>query len=325
MVDSVMDEDAAMRQELKEIALWLQSYAARRGIPRARFCRENPGLGSDRTFRDFCQGKMGEYNLVPQLAAYRAVKASCEELAAESADEMIFDDLSSVVSLRKAFATVAQSVGLNRVVVVQGESGVGKSTAARLLSQRYGAGRVITIEASDVWGDRPATLLGEILRAMGRTELPPSRADRLSDVRQALTVARRCLIIDEAHHLGPHCLNTIKTLVNSTPGEFILVAIPSLWGKLQGRAYQEARQLTTNRLSERIKLELNEADVARYFCKHCESVPLNKMRLIARSVVPLARQNGNMAFVRDVVREVGTREFTAESVIAAATSVAARR
>ena len=44
-------------------------------------------------------------------------------------------------------------------------------------------------------------------------------------------------MIDEAHHLGPHCLNTVKTLVNTTPGEFILVAIPTLWNKLQAHAY----------------------------------------------------------------------------------------
>ena len=312
--------------ELARIAGRLSEWAARRGIPTARFCRDYPGLGSERTFRDLRAGRTAGYDVQAQLAAYRGVLAAVEELSGDGAGgERVYDDLGPVVALRRAFAAVAQAAGTNRVVVVQGESGVGKTTAARVLQGRYGAGRVLLMEASDVWGDNPSCLLGGILRALGRTELPPARSARLGECQAALCLSRRCLVIDEAHHLGPHCLNAVKTLVNTTPGEFILVAIPSLWAKLQKNAYQEARQLTTNRLSERVQLRLSDADVARYLAKFYPDEQPASLRHAARLVRVQAAASGNMAFVRDTVRELRDSPPTPENVSKAVEAVAARR
>ena len=322
------DHDKAMdaAAELAALAGRLSEWAARRGIPVARFCRDYPGLGSERTFRDLRAGRTEGYDVAAQLAGYRAVEAVLEELAGTAeAQERIYDDLGPVVALRRAFARVAQSAGTDRVVVLEGESGVGKTTAARILAGRYGAGRVVTVEASDAWGDSPAALLGGILEALGRTELPPSRVGRLAQAREALSLSRRCVVVDEAHHLGPHCLNTVKTLVNTTPGEFILVAIPSLWGKLQKQAYQEARQLTTNRLSERVRLALSDADVARYLGKFFPDAAPQALRAAARIVRPQAAASGNMAFVREVARELGDGPLAPESAAKAAMAVAGRR
>ena len=82
----------------------------------------------------------------------------------------IYDDLQSVVQLRRAFLETTKSVGMNRVLIVQGASGVGKSTALRVLTGKYGQ-RIISVEASDAWGDRPAALLGALLRALGRARM----------------------------------------------------------------------------------------------------------------------------------------------------------
>ena len=318
-------EEMDMAGELAKVAGWLSDWAARRGIPTARFVRDYPGLGSERTFRDLRAGRTEGYDVPSQLAAYRGVAAAVEELSGESSGERVYDDLGPVVALRRAFAAVAQSAGTNRVVVVQGESGVGKTTAARVLQGRYGAGRIVLVEASDVWADNPSCLLGEVLRALGRTELPAARSARLEECQQALRLARRCVVVDEAHHLGPHCLNAVKTLVNTTPGEFVLVAIPSLWAKLQKAAYQEARQLTTNRLSERVQLRLADADVARYLSKFYPDAQPASLRHAARLVRTQAAAGGNMAFVRDVVRELSDAAPTPENVAKAVEAVAARR
>lgn len=319
-------KDGAAQAELCAIAAGLADWASRRGIPAAKFCRDYPGLGSERTFRDFRNGKTEGYDVEAQLASYRAVQAVIDELSGTSgAREQAYEDLGPVVALRRAFTQVVQSAGTNRVVVIQGESGVGKTTAIRILAGRYGAARILPVEASDVWGDRPSALLGEILRALGRTEIPPSRVERLDEVRRALCLSRRCLVIDEAHHLGPHCLNTVKTLVNTTPGEFILVAIPSLWAKLQKSAYQEARQLTTNRLSERVKLQLADADIARYLSKFWAEEPQGNLRQAARLIRAQAQMSGNMAFVRDVVRELADNPLTPENVAKSVQAVADRR
>lgn len=320
------DNAGAMASELCSIAARLADWASRRNIAAAKFCRDYPGLGSERTFRDFRNGRTEGYDVEAQLASYRAVQAVVDELSGTAGGgERVYEDLGPVVALRRAFTQVVQSAGTNRVVVIQGESGAGKTTAIRILAGRYGQARVLAVEASDVWGDRPSALLGEILRALGRTEIPASRVERLEEVRSALCLSRRCLVVDEAHHLGPHCLNAVKTLVNTTPGEFILVAIPSLWAKLQKSAYQEARQLTTNRLSERVKLQLADADIARYLSKFYPEEQQGTLRQAARLIRAQAQANGNMAFVRDVVRELADSALTPENVAKATQSVADRR
>jgi phage major head subunit gpT-like protein len=51
-------------------------------------------------------------------------------------------------------------------------------------------------------------------------------------------------------------MNVVKTLVNQSPGEFCLIGIPSVWAKMYKSAYAEARQLSTNRLSERVSVAM---------------------------------------------------------------------
>ena len=311
--------------ELIDIAAKIAAWGEAHGMSRAQLVRNFADLGSEKSFRDISAGSLEGYNAENQLAKYRAVYATMEELSAQGGEESIYDDLGTVVKIRRAFLGVVKATGTNRVLIVQGESGVGKTTAVGLLRGKYGTGRISYVEASDVWADSPNAFLGAILRALGVTELPAGRVQRLEDVQQRLSISRRCLVVDEAHHLGPHCLNAVKTLVNTTPGEFVLVAIPSLWAKLQKAAYQEARQLTTNRLSERVQLRLADADVARYLSKFYPDAQPASLRHAARLVRTQAAAGGNMAFVRDVVRELSDAAPTPENVAKAVEAVAGRR
>lgn len=309
--------------ELIEIAAKIAAWGEAHGMSRAQLVRNFADLGSEKSFRDISAGSLEGYNAENQLAKYRAVYATMEELSAQGGEESIYDDLGTVVKIRRAFLGVVKATGTNRVLIVQGESGVGKTTAVGLLRGKYGTGRISYVEASDVWADSPNAFLGAILRALGVTELPAGRVQRLEDVQQRLSISRRCLVVDEAHHLGPHCLNTVKTLVNTTPGEFILVAIPTLWNKLQAHAYQEAKQIATNRLSERVKLTLDEADVRTYLAKRFPDAAAGDLKTAARIIRPSALLSGNYAFVRDVCRALAGLD--ADAVSRAVTAVAARR
>lgn len=309
--------------ELIDIAAKIAAWGEAHGMSRAQLVRNFADLGSEKSFRDISAGSLEGYNAENQLAKYRAVYATMEELSAQGGEESIYDDLGTVVKIRRAFLGVVKATGTNRVLIVQGESGVGKTTAVGLLRGKYGTGRISYVEASDVWADSPNAFLGAILRALGVTELPTGRVQRLEDVQQRLSISRRCLVVDEAHHLGPHCLNTVKTLVNTTPGEFILVAIPTLWNKLQAHAYQEAKQIATNRLSERVKLTLDEADVRTYLAKRFPDAAAGDLKTAARIIRPSALLSGNYAFVRDVCRALAGLD--ADAVSRAVTAVAARR
>ena len=319
----------SIESELVETAAKIAAWGESHGMSRAQLVRNFTDLGSEKSFRDISAGNLEGYNAENQLTKYRAVYATMEELANQGGEERIYDDLGTVVKIRRAFLGVVKATGTNRVLIVQGESGVGKTTAVGLLRGKYGTGRISYVEASDVWADSPNAFLGAILRALGVTELPAGRVQRLEEVQSRLGISRRCLVIDEAHHLGPHCLNTVKTLVNTTPGEFILVAIPTLWNKLQAHAYQEAKQIATNRLSERVKLTLDEADVRLYLAKRFtrdgarDSGCGADLKIAAKIIRPAALLSGNYAFVRDVARELTTLD--AEAVSRAVTAVTGRR
>ena len=323
-----------VENELVETAAKIAAWGESHGMSRAQLVRNFTDLGSEKSFRDISAGNLEGYNAENQLTKYRAVYATMEELANQGGEERIYDDLGTVVKIRRAFLGVVKATGTNRVLIVQGESGIGKTTAVGLLRGKYGTGRISYVEASDVWADSPNAFLGAILRSLGVTELPAGRVQRLEEVQARLAISRRCLVIDEAHHLGPHCLNTVKTLVNTTPGEFILVAIPTLWNKLQAHAYQEAKQIATNRLSERVKLTLDEADIRTYLSKRFkddgtsggpEPRPRNDaaLKVAAKIIRPNALLAGNYAFVRDVARELASLE--ADAVSRAVTAVTGRR
>ena len=309
--------------ELIDLAAKIAAWGEQHGMSRAQLVRNFSDLGSEKSFRDIASGNLEGYNAENQLTKYRAVYATMEELANQGGEERIYDDLGTVVKLRRAFLGVVKATGTNRVLIVQGESGVGKTTAVGLLRGKYGTGRISYVEASDVWADSPNAFLGAILRALGVTELPAGRVQRLEEVQSRLSISRRCLVIDEAHHLGPHCLNTVKTLVNTTPGEFVLVAIPTLWNKLQAHAYQEAKQIATNRLSERVKLTLDEADIRTYLAKKFKDAEAAALKVAAKIIRPNALLAGNYAFVRDVARELASLD--ADAVSRAVTAVTGRR
>ena len=309
--------------ELIDLAAKIAAWGEQHGMSRAQLVRNFSDLGSEKSFRDIASGNLEGYNAENQLTKYRAVYATMEELANQGGEERIYDDLGTVVKIRRAFLGVVKATGTNRVLIVQGESGVGKTTAVGLLRGKYGTGRISYVEASDVWADSPNAFLGAILRALGVTELPAGRVQRLEEVQARLAISRRCLVIDEAHHLGPHCLNTVKTLVNTTPGEFILVAIPTLWNKLQAHAYQEAKQIATNRLSERVKLTLDEADIRTYLAKKFKDAEAAALKVAAKIIRPNALLAGNYAFVRDVARELASLD--ADAVSRAVTAVTGRR
>ena len=321
--------------EVQALARKMAAYGEARGWGLAKLCREFPALGSERTLRDMRDGRFEGYDLAARLADLRAAAALAEELEGDAGNapgEAVYDSLLTVEAVRRACLTAMKSWGSNRVVVVQGPSGVGKTTALKIVAGKYGR-RIAVLEASDAWGDKPAALLGAILRAVGHEgNLPASTVARLETAQEILGRSRTCVCVDEAHHLGPHCLNTLKTLVNTTPGEFVLLAIPTLWNKLESQSYMEARQLTTNRLSERLRLALTERDLSRYFSlARPDCFPGGEKSAAARTAAKVAQSAaaaaGNMAFARDVARLLAAAgaEATAQEVSDAVKAAAARR
>jgi len=312
------------QQELVEIAKQIATFQKSRGFSDAEMCRKFPDLGHTKTYKACQAGKLHGYDVESQLARYRTVLAVVESMdVAPAAREPLYEDVSPVLNLKRALLETFNSTGSARVIVVEGDSGSRKSVSLDLMRERYGS-RLLLVEVSAAWGDSVTAMLGQILREFGVQEMSNGRADRLEAVVEKLKTSRRCLALDEAHHLGPRTLNTVKTLVNRTPGEFVLLTLPTLWRRLERQAYEEARQLTTNRLAERIKLKLTIGDITKILTRRVPALS-GDVKQAAKLIGVRAPQYGNLAFVRDVSKRLanmsdGTEKLTIDDVAAAVAS-----
>jgi type II secretory pathway predicted ATPase ExeA len=300
--DLINSHDA---KELVSLARKIQQYQESKDVNDSALLRKFSGLGSTKTFNRILNNDLEELDLERQLANYRAVWAIIESLGdEETRNEELYDDLSPVLHLKRALLETMRSTGNNRLVVMEGDTGTGKSSARRLLIEKYGQ-RLLWIEATSVWKDNSSALLSTILHAKGTKQIPQNSTDRLALVISKFNETRICLIIDEGHHLGPNCLNTLKTLINQTQGEFILLVMPTLWKRMEQGAYEEVRQLVGNRLAERIKLDgLRETDVAKFINRRVANVDPATLKQAIRMILDRAARYGNMAFVRDVCERV---------------------
>lgn len=278
----------------RKACVWCES----KGKNLAWLVRKYDTLGSAKTLRDLRDGKFEGYDLERQLANYEAAQSLIEADDPSARRVRLIDTLTGPVQLRRAVLEAMTATGIDRVILLLGDSGAGKSCSIAALADAYDT--VAVVEALEVWGDSPGAMLCDILQALGEEANPASPAYSL--FRRA--VARLCrrrvtLCVDEAHQMGPRCLNTVKGLINATPGEFVLAGQPKLWTLLNGTAHLELRQITTNRLRERIVIGLNAADTAAYIREVFPALDRSACQEAARTVCARAANLGNMAFVRD--------------------------
>ncbi len=311
-------------ERLVDLARWIYAWQCQQGLKDAQMLRRCPGLGSAKTYRDIRDGKAETYDVERWSAEYLIVKNEIELRENDMKTEEIMTDLSTVVQVRRAALKAMATNGSDRVVIVQGPSGAGKSFALKGLLNLYGS-RILAIEALDVWADRPVNLLGAIMERMGFDNPPPGATSRIAKVIEWLRRSRTMIAIDEAQHMGPHCLNTIKALVNQTPGEFLLLSMDTLWTRLESSSYQEARQISTNRLCERVVLDLDVKDIALYIRGRFDAGSKHELIRMASAVHAAAINNGNLSFVRGVCNNVAdmmgddatlTREVLTEAISA---------
>ena len=261
-----------------------------------------PGLGSTKTYQLIREGKLDGLEVERWLAGYRSVMYQLEiEACANVREEKIFEELGPVTELRRVFVELAHTTSNRRIAIFAAESGCGKSKAVEALCRKM-PHRCVTVEGNDTWGDSPVAMLGAILSACGCPTGPGSSAGRLEACKAALRRTRTCLIIDEAHHMGARGLNIVKTLVNATPGEFILVGIPKLLENLECTHHMEVRQLITNRFSERVVFGLESLDVELYAANALQGLKIDAKTLKegAARIYNAAKRAGNLCFVAAV-------------------------
>jgi hypothetical protein len=179
-----------------------------------------------------------------------------------------------------------RETGNDHLVILEGATGSGKTETAGVIEKAF-QNAAIRTEAHGGWkvGNNPLTVMcGDLLEATNIREystaapsgaatgnkangdgLPTSFAARKKKLFDALNERRRILVIDEGQEMGPFCLNLLKSIINQTPTVVLLCVIPTIFRRLESKSYEDAIQLTGNRLYERIRIPSPEAaEVAKF-------------------------------------------------------------
>lgn len=296
-------------EQLRGIAKNIETYRTDLGLSKAALLRQYPELGSDKTNGKITEGNFDQLDVERWLEQYEHVWAQIQN-EDQTGDELI-ESLAAPVELCRSYLETRNERGNGRFILVLGDSGMGKTSAVQVMKSKPYGGLIYDLEATDVWKDKQGRgtavpLLQEIGERIGLKDLPSGKARLLKVIINKLKERRICLVIEEVHHLCPQGVNTLKTLINLSPVIIIATGLPVLWDKLAGSrsAWAECKQLTGNRLAERIELKLSKEDVSAFILRRLTEGVATEDFL--NRAVPLLIQDavsrGNMKFISKAVQ-----------------------
>jgi DNA transposition AAA+ family ATPase len=294
------------QNELHTLALMIQEIQNAKGWSLGELMRRHAtgGLGSDKTFNKILKRDFSEMKIDERVESYRHVLNALRDAGAEEAQEPVYADLSGPTAVRRGLTRAMMTKTIARVGVIEGESGSGKTSCLGVVRNIYGK-RIVETEVRAAWKDSPTALLGQILMDLGEEPGANNAAKRQAKVEKTLRTTRRCLILEEAHHLGPRCLDVVKCLINQTQTEAILAAIPTLLKRVEREAYEESLQLFRNRLAFRVRLKLNADDISLLLERRLP-VPMAKEEVVKAAELLKANgpKHGHYALTREVCRRL---------------------
>lgn len=293
----------AAQQELREIALLLREYAESEDLSINGLISQHKELGSDKTFGSICKGDFTGLKLESWLEAYRAVR---DRIAPGNEADPLYDDLTTTKRVRSAVTRLKLSRTLAKLVIIKGYTGSGKTSALRIIREKYNAmsasTQVYAMEASAGWSDRPTAMLGEMLTALGHDAGARNATTRLNRLLEAVGERSIMVTLDEVHDLGPRCLRVLKTLLNRTAVKLVIACHPRLWRELEREASDDLSQLTGNRLLSVVDLgTLAVEDVASVLTKRLRPGLNGDTPEAAKIIAEAAIGHGNLAFNREVI------------------------
>lgn len=305
-----VDEDTPEARELLiELAKKIEAWRTAHNLPKEQMVKRfKDHLGSYRGVERAAIGETAQMNIEKHLSQFEAIW-SLINTPAPKPRQRAWDDTTAALALRNAFVRTMTKSGPNRVIILTGPNGRGKTGAIIALQQIYKHPRITLCEASGAWKGKTLAFMSHIWHRLGKTDDLGSGPAALERLVAALNVQRVCIVVDEAHYLSPDQLNLLTNLVNTTPGEFILVAQPTFWARLERDkgAYLETRQLTGNRLSRRIKLGGLDADNSadlKLLVERCMPWLNGESKKAVGVLLKYSAQNGNLAFARNVSERI---------------------
>jgi len=304
--EEAREAQQSFEDQLGELALKIDGYRlAMRPPPSDRaWVKMWPGLGSAKTWANVLKGNFSELNVGGRLPNYRGVLSALSAGVALQGREELYDDQPGTQAVILAALRLMHHHGKDRLLLVKGGTGSGKTSALDVLERSEGSGAMCRCEANDTWKSEKVAM-HDILIAMGESEdtvrALTTTGDRLDKI---LAIAKRrgrlTLVVDEAHHCTGRVLNLFKTLLNRTELLLILAGMGTLLQKLRAAASEEARQLFLNRMFCSVNLAGPDAQWAAEFLRRRLGVEGKWRQGTLVTLANEAQHNGQWSYLRRV-------------------------
>ena len=275
--------------------------------------RQFPGLGSTKTYRRMrdgdhgATGDTGSLIIGNHLPRYQAVWLQICERSGAAAREEIYADLTPAFDACSTAALLIPQQGRERLMLIEGVTGSGKSCALEAIASRY-TGSYALMEAKTSWSSVNCMVCDWLIaldvfsdpHINPESKMPSYYGQRLAALEAHLKTRRKVILIDEGHHLCAEGLNVIKSILNATDSVIIIACIPTLWSKLAARAWAEAAQLIYNRLFERVRLTPPASeDVEMFLSRRVPALAeCPDWKSMSGRVAEAAQHYGSYAFLR---------------------------
>lgn len=305
---------AAASLELIATAKLIDAFReVRRKRPSDRaWVQQWPGLGSAKVWSKVLRGLTDGIDCEKRLTHYKgvlaALRANIEDRGREDLYADLYADLSHAEVASLATLRLLHHHGKDRLIIIEGTSGSGKTSILNLLKDGEVSGAYHGTEADDTWSTtRNAchALLTMLGHGSVNQPIPHEKQARLNLLIEAIRGKGRILIaIDEAHHCTGPVLNLFKTILNRTDAMIILAGMDTLFQKLRAAHSEEAKQLYHNRLFARIALTTPAPEDVRLFLArrlHCTHQGEVWKAGTVRRICTTSTHLGMWSFVRKTV------------------------
>lgn len=301
----------ALETQLRSTATQIDTYRkTRRPVPSDRaWVREWPGLGSPKTWSKILDGDFAGISAAAKLPDYRGVLAAVAAQTKSRSAEELYDDLAGAQAVTLASLRLMHHYGKDRLILIEGGSGSGKTSSLDLLQASGASGSTIyRLDANETWKSQRVAMRA-MLRVMRVQEanIPVVTGEMMELLKATLRDKGRVIFaIDEAHHVGGCVLNLFKSLLNETEMLLILAGMATLLQKLRAAASEEAKQLIHNRLFSRVVLAGPDRDGVREFLsRRLQMSPDWKVATLDQ-IAAAAVHAGHWSFLRRLVDQLAT-------------------
>lgn len=174
-------ETADLRNQLHALGIEIDAHRRAADKTQNTWAKKWPGLGSQKTYSKILKKDFAGISVEKKLPEYRAVLSAIRTDLGTTEEEPLYTDIPGTEALMLSALRLMHHEGKDRLILVLGGSGSGKTSALRVLNDEGVVGsQLINMEAEESWKS-PRAALSRMLRGLGvkKTDIPSSKADMI--------------------------------------------------------------------------------------------------------------------------------------------------